>query len=585
MPWVEVDANLIPQTHLHLLIVEDTPADAELLVMALETAGVKFTYDTADLAAVCLELLERHRYHAVLSDYRLPGFTGQQVLEWLHQSGQEIPLILVTGNLGEEAAVECIKAGMTDYVLKDRLFRLPMVLGRSLQEYNLRQQRQAAVAQLRQQAQREQFLNQISRTLNSSLDPTDILHKIVHLTGDCFEVDRVVIFSVDQQRSQVLTEWRVNDQVIPLQGNDYGLAASLDDLPLVSPLAYCPLHAPNYAALPHSLSRLQAIEQAQIQSVLQVPIWIHDRLFGGLALHTTSHQRCFSDAEIHLLKGIADHAAMALYNAQSYERLEQLVQERTRELEQAKVLAESASRAKSEFLAGVSHELRTPLTGILSLCQVLQQPFLGPLTPKQQQYIATISASGQHLLELINDLLDLGMVEAGRETLNFQSLSVEKLCQTCLSLVRERARSRGLDIGLKLGPEVTTCVADERRLKQILFNLLANAVKFTESGSITLEVAASSDTVQFQVIDTGIGIAAADQDIIFEPFQQLNSRLKHTAEGTGLGLALARHLARLHGGDLTVFSVPDRGSCFTVTLNQPSVAAQRSTQLRERQMQ
>lgn len=573
MAWVEVDSNLIPQTSLHLLIVEDTPADAELLVMTLETAGVTFSYDTADAAPQCQNLLQQYRYDAVLSDYRLPGFTGQQVLQWLHQSGQQIPLILVTGNLGEEAAVECIKAGMTDYVLKDRLFRLPMVLGRSLQEYNLRQQRQAAVAQLRQQAHREWFLNQMSRTLNSSLNPSDILQKIVHLTGECFEVDRVVLFSAQADQFRVLTEWRLNQQVVPLQGHDYSLATGFSSLPLVTPLAYCPIHAPNFSAMPHSLQRLQAIERAQVQSILQVPIWIHDTLFGGIALHTTLHQRCFTDAEIHLLKGIADHAAMALYNAQSYERLEQLVQERTQELEQAKLLAESANRAKSEFLAGVSHELRTPLSGILSLCQVLQQPFLGPLTPKQQQYVATIFNSGQHLLELINDLQDLGVVEAGRESLNLQPLLVEKICQTCLSLVRERARNRGLDVLLQIDPGVTTCVADERRLKQILFNLLANAVKFTESGSITLAVVSHSDSIEFRVVDTGIGIAEADQALIFEPFQQLNSRLKHSTEGTGLGLALARHLARLHGGDLTVFSIPERGSCFTVTLDQQLVTS------------
>lgn len=568
MPQVPSSALFNWPTPLHLLIVEDERSDVELIAITLEAAGVDFTYDMADQIDGCQQLLATRRYDAVLSDYRLPCCNGRQVLQLVLESGQDIPFILVTGNLGEEAAVELMKAGMTDYVLKDRLFRLPSALARSLEEFQLRWQKQAALAQIQQQAQWERSLNQIARVLNSSLDPNYILQEIVRLTGEAFGVERVIILAIQSERCRVLNEWRATEEIISVQG--YGAAIDGSEwLQLVDPNAldslHHALHAPNYAEAPQGPCKLMAIHQAGIQSLLRVPIFIWGKLFGALSLHTITYQRSFREDEIEFLKRIADQTALALANARSYERLEQLVRERTRELEEAKLIAEAANRAKSEFLANVSHELRTPLSGILSLSQVLLQQFLGPLNDKQQQYITTIASSGQHLLALINDLLDLAKIEAGREELVPACLMIEKVCQSCLALIRERASAQGLRLHLELEPEVSTWTADERRLKQILFNLLANAVKFTESGSVTLKVSQGAEALRFSVIDTGIGISPTDQAIIFEPFQQLK-RNRAAEEGTGLGLALVRHLARLHGGEITVASELGKGSCFTLSL-------------------
>jgi signal transduction histidine kinase len=307
-------------------------------------------------------------------------------------------------------------------------------------------------------------------------------------------------------------------------------------------------------------------EQLQILSLLSVPIFIRDQFFGGISLHTTTIYRTFTQDEIHLLQGIADKAAIALYNAQSYERLEELVKERTQELEQEKVLSEAANRTKSEFLSNMSHELRTPLTGILGFSSILLEEIFGPLNPKQQEYIQGLYTCGKHLLELINDLLDLSKVEAGKEELNLEMLLVEEVCQACLSLFEEGCKQRGLQLSASVALDVTTCIADRRRLKQILVNLLSNAVKFTESGSVTLRVEQTEEAIAFSVIDTGIGIAQADRETLFQPFKQLDSGLNRKYEGTGLGLALSRKLARLHGGDITLQSELGRGSCFTLHL-------------------
>lgn len=237
-------------------------------------------------------------------------------------------------------------------------------------------------------------------------------------------------------------------------------------------------------------------------------------------------------------------------------------------LEQEKLVSEAANRAKTEFLSTMSHELRTPLTSILGLSKLLQEQIFGSLNAKQQQYVIAINSSGEHLLQLINDLLDLSKIEAGKEDLDLELIQIEEICQNCLSLLQERATRKGLSLRLEVSSGVTTCVADIRRLKQILFNLLSNAVKFTDTGSVILKVEQVKGWINFSVIDTGIGISKTDRASLFEPFQQLNTSLERKSQGTGLGLALARKLAQLHGGDITLESEIGQGSCFSLCLPQ-----------------
>lgn len=270
--------------------------------------------------------------------------------------------------------------------------------------------------------------------------------------------------------------------------------------------------------------------------------------------------------EAELRQRLEDQTAIALCTAQSYERLEQLIDSRTQELEQARQQAETANHAKSEFLATMSHELRTPLNAVLGLSQVLQQEIFGNLNPKQAEYIGHIRSSGEHLLLLINDILDLAKVEAGRETLDLIPVAVDEVCQSCLSLIQEQAAQKGLQVSSWIDPAINTCIADERRLRQMLLNLMSNAIKFTPMGSVTLIVQSPPEGITFTVADTGIGIATEQIALLFQPFQQLDSHLNRQYTGTGLGLALTRNLARLHGGDVTVESTLGEGSRFTIYL-------------------
>jgi signal transduction histidine kinase len=245
--------------------------------------------------------------------------------------------------------------------------------------------------------------------------------------------------------------------------------------------------------------------------------------------------------------------------------LERKVAERTRELE-------VASKHKSDFLAGMSHELRTPLNAILGFTQVLKEKLFGDVNDKQEEYLDDILSSSNHLLSLINDILDLSKVEAGQVELELATFSLREALERGIVMVREKATKNGVRLELKLDPSVDLVRGDERRIRQVVFNLLSNAVKFTpEGGRIDVRSTKRDGEVRVAVADTGPGIAPADHDRIFEEFQQAGAGDGERPEGTGLGLALSRRLVELHGGRIWVESEPGRGSTFTFTL--PVVSA------------
>jgi signal transduction histidine kinase len=274
------------------------------------------------------------------------------------------------------------------------------------------------------------------------------------------------------------------------------------------------------------------------------------------------------------LGGLADELnRMAASLQASVGGLEQKVEERTRRLQQALVelsqkgsQLEVASRHKSEFLANMSHELRTPLNAIIGFSQVLRQRLFGPLNAKQEEYLDDILASGNHLLDLINDVLDLAKVEAGQIELDVATFSLREALERGVVMVRERATKDGVELSLELAVDVDLVDGDERRVRQVVFNLLSNAVKFTpRGGSVVVASARENGQVLVSVTDTGPGIAADDQERIFEEFQQTDVGVQQR-EGTGLGLALSKRFVELHRGRIWVESQVGHGSRFVFTL-------------------
>ncbi len=429
-------------------------------------------------------------------------------------------------------------------------------------------ERTQRLQQLQQQKWQQTLLHQINQKLNSSLDLEQIVNEILHLIGHSFQVDTVTILSFDQSIWTVYQEWSININIASLltQAITPFTAKEFQNLEK----SFKNKHFINYHFLEHYLKFLpkafQGKDCGQTTAFVGVAISIRGQFFGSLILQTQQVTRRFSNEEIAILEETAQQIAIALANLQAQERLEQLVRQRTQTLETEKKQVEADSKSKSEFLSHMNHELRTPLTGILGFSRMLQDEIYGSLNPKQKQYVHGIVVSGEHLLALVNDFLDLSKIEANREELFLETFAVEDVCMAALAIVQARAKEAGLDLHLKITQQVDFCTADQRRLKQILLNLLSNAIKFTEVGSVILFVERYDKRLEFSVIDTGIGIKKADQEKLFQPFQQINNPLSRQHKGTGLGLALSRKLAQLHGGDLTLSSQEDKGSCFTLHL-------------------
>jgi len=224
------------------------------------------------------------------------------------------------------------------------------------------------------------------------------------------------------------------------------------------------------------------------------------------------------------------------------------------------------NQLKSEFLANTSHEIRTPLSSMLGFTHLLRQQGFNSTSTRHHEYLSIILSSGQHLLALINDILDLSKIEANQLDLEWEQVNVSDVCKMAILLVREKASDKRLGLQLEIAPEVTTIVADSLRLKQMLFNLLSNAVKFTLQGTVGLRVAPVEDEIHFTIWDTGTGIPKVQQERLFRPYSQIANQATRRGEGTGLGLALTQKLAELHGGRIVVRSELNQGSEFTIVL-------------------
>jgi signal transduction histidine kinase len=297
------------------------------------------------------------------------------------------------------------------------------------------------------------------------------------------------------------------------------------------------------------------VVRAGFRALLALPLLREDRIIGALVVRRKSPGE-FPSALIDLLRTFATQSVLAIQNARLFRELA----EKSRQLE-------AASRHKSEFLANMSHELRTPLNAIIGFSEVLLERMFGEVNAKQLEYLQDILTSGQHLLALINEILDLSKVEAGRMELELSTFDLPQTLENALTLVRERATRRGIALELAVDDRLGDVVGDERKIRQVLLNLLSNAVKFTpEGGRVSLAAAPADGAVRIAVTDSGIGIAPEDQAAIFEEFRQVGTATAQKAEGTGLGLTLAKKFVELHGGTIWVESELGKGSTFTFTL-------------------
>jgi signal transduction histidine kinase len=299
---------------------------------------------------------------------------------------------------------------------------------------------------------------------------------------------------------------------------------------------------------------LAQLKDAGWRSVLAVPIQHEAEILGALVVRRRSSGG-FSTETAELLQTFAGQSALAIVNARLFGELHR----RTGELA-------VASRHKSEFLASMSHELRTPLNAVIGFSEVLLERMFGDINDRQEDYLRDILASGRHLLELLNDILDLSKVEAGRMELDPATFSVRDSLEQSLAQVRERAAAHSVELDLEVDPDVGQVTTDELRFRQVVLNLLSNAVKFSrDGGQVSVRASMEGDDLRIAVSDTGVGIDPADRERIFESFQQAG-RARGRTEGTGLGLTLCRRIVELFGGRIWLESELGRGSTFSFTV-------------------
>ncbi|MBF0317789.1 MAG: PAS domain S-box protein, partial [Nitrospirae bacterium] len=307
------------------------------------------------------------------------------------------------------------------------------------------------------------------------------------------------------------------------------------------------------------------------KTIVIQPIFYQKKIVGVLVIASISplgeHDRAF-------MQSLASNIGISLQNLRQYSDMQELsaqIKARGDEIVQKNLQLEESNRLKSEFLANMSHELRTPLNAIIGFSEVLKDGMLGDLSEEQREYTNDIFTSGQHLLSLINDILDLSKIEAGKMTLDLERVNIPALLENSLSIVKEKALAHGIKLTMDIQPGIGDVCLDSRKAKQIVYNLLSNAVKFTpDKGSVSLTVRVVShedrNFVEISVMDTGIGMSEEGMKRLFRPFEQIDGSLSRRYEGTGLGLAMVKRLVELHGGTVTVESEEGKGSCFTVRL-------------------
>ncbi len=399
-------------------------------------------------------------------------------------------------------------------------------------------------------------LGEVGRAVSSTLDVETVLNTIVSRASQLARADGCSIYEYDPEADEFRLRAAHNYdpavvetiRAMPLRKGEgvMGRAAETRE----------PIQIPDIAAPGVYQSRQRdVLVRAGYRALLSVPLLREDEIIGSLSLNRRVPGE-FPAEVVDLLKTFATQSALALQNARLFEE----IAEKSR-------LLEVANRHKSEFLANMSHELRTPLNAIIGFSEVLIERMFGELNEKQDEYLKDIFSSGRHLLSLINDILDLSKIEAGRMELELGKFDLPAAMENALTLVKGRAANHGIALHLEVDRRLGEVVADERKIKQVLVNLLSNAVKFTpEGGRVALRAAPANGGVEITVADTGIGIAAEDQEVIFEEFRQVGTDYAKKREGTGLGLALTKRIVGLHGGRIWVKSEVGEGSTFTFSL-------------------
>ena len=448
---------------------------------------------------------------------------------------------------------------------------------------------------LTHQLEQERILDRVALQINQNLDWLAIVKMTIEQVQRLLEVDRLVVYQLDVE---LKSEDKDSPHTRLIDAVTYEARAS-ESIPSILHFRdeICFSNKPQcrnkyrqgFNLVINDLNKADNItpclrllmERLEVRAKLVAPIVVQKKLWGFLIAHQCWAPRQRQQGDVKFLQQVTEYLAIAIYQARCYKQLQEQknilqlqVNKRAKELKDALLAAQVAHRSKSDFLGNMSHELRTPLTCVIGLSSTLLHWLHDtqslPLD-KQRQYLQTIHDSGQHLLELVNDILEFSQVEAGKSLLNITEFSLRYLSISVVQDLQKKADKKQINLELDFQIEIDKIGdrfrADRERVEQILVHLLDNAIKFTPNGgTVILRVWRESKQAVFQVEDTGIGISQQQIPLMFEKFQQLEKSRQRTHGGTGLGLALTQQLVELHRGRIEVESIPDRGSLFTVWL-------------------
>jgi signal transduction histidine kinase/CheY-like chemotaxis protein len=579
---------------LRVLLVEDNPGDAELIEEMLPRDGATlFEVKCVARLSEALECAGADRFDIILLDLNLPDSDGLATLRTMRQQAFRMPIVVLTGNSDEQMALATIQQGAQDYLVKGQIEKNMLV--RSIKYAIERKQTEEALRASQQII--EGIINAIPVRVfwkdknlvylgcNAAFardagfaDPKDLIGKDDYQMGwraqaDLYrDDDRQVI---ESGYAKLLVE---EPQTNP-QGNTLTLLTS--KIPLrdseggISGLLGSYLDITDRKLAEEKIIKAKREWEDTFDAITEL-IFIHDS--DGRIIRAN---RAYGQVNCGMstLKEIKIDSIGKTFSVRMYPKLDDKgkylysvhimldITERKKviEAEIMKETAEAANKAKSDFLASMSHEFRTPLNAVIGFSELMSTGLGGPLTDQQKEYVTDIFTSGQHLLSLVNDILDLSKVEAGRMELQMNEFNIERLIETSIALFKEEAYKHSLQMTFKITHGLDTMIGDERKIKQVLFNLLGNAVKFTpDGGRIQVEATLTDDKefLKYSVSDTGIGISSEDQNKLFKPFEQVDTRLTRKYKGTGLGLSLCKQLVELHGGRIWVESEAGKGSKF-----------------------
>src|SRR5437867_405398 len=426
----------------------------------------------------------------------------------------------------------------------------------AIENVRLFQELQTRTRELARSVDDLRALGEVGRAVSSTLDVETVLNTIVSRASQLAGADGCTIYEYDRDAEEFRMRAAHNYdadfvaviRAVRLRKGEgvMGRAVQMRE----------PIQIPDIAVPGAYQSRLRdVLIGAGYRALLSVPLVREDEIIGSLSL-TRKLPGEFPAEVVELLKTFATQSALAIQNAHLFQEIE----EKSRQLE-------VANRHKSEFLASMSHELRTPLNAVIGVSEVLLERMFGEINAKQEEYLQDILSSGRHLLSLINDILDLAKIEAGRMELEVADFHLPQAIDNSITLVRERAARRAIALEIRVDPRLGAIKGDERKVKQVLLNLLSNAIKFTpEGGHVGVQAGLSDGFAEVAVTDTGVGIAPEDHEAVFEEFRQVGTDYAKKHEGTGLGLTLSRRFVELHGGKIWVKSQLGQGATFTFTL-------------------